>query len=64
MHKARALLCEVREFGYTATVDTRMGKEDGMAVAASVGLPVGASIAIPGIVVLVLIVLVILWLVF
>jgi hypothetical protein len=35
-----------------------------MAVAASLGLPVGASIAIPGIVVLVLIVLVILWLVF
>jgi len=35
-----------------------------MAAAASLALPVGASIAIPGIVVLVVIVLVILWLVF
>jgi hypothetical protein len=35
-----------------------------MAVAASLALPVGATIVIPGIVVLVLIVLVILWLLF
>jgi hypothetical protein len=46
-----------------ATVHTQL-KGDEMAVAASLTLPVGATIVIPGIVVLVLIVLVILWLVF
>jgi hypothetical protein len=35
-----------------------------MAVAASLALPVGATIVIPGIIVLVLIVLVVLWILF
>ena len=48
--------------GETAVHRSRREKE--MALAASLALPAGASIAIPGIVVVILIVILVLWLVF